>query len=204
MDGLTEGRIVHYVMPNGQHRPAIIVNTWRDLTPPCEGYINLQVFTDGSNDLIGLPEIYGSMRDQIAHGMLWATSICPDEAEKKPGTWHWIEKVTPEAPQIQMTSTDTATMTQPIGQSTFQTVTFGKQDSVEPEKVATVVDWKDYAKSAYRAYGAVTDHKNYQGLPMPEWEALTDKIREAWIGAVQDVFRKLKVRDDATGKLYVE
>ena len=27
LKGLTEGRIVHYVMPNGAHRPAIVVNT---------------------------------------------------------------------------------------------------------------------------------------------------------------------------------
>jgi len=39
------------------------------------------------------------------------------------------------------------------------------------------------AKQAYHAYGSVTDFKNYQGLPMPEWEALTDKIREAWVAA---------------------
>lgn len=35
----------------------------------------------------------------------------------------------------------------------------------------------------YAAYGKVTDFKNYQGLPMPAWEALGDKIREAWIAA---------------------
>lgn len=39
------------------------------------------------------------------------------------------------------------------------------------------------AKEAYRAYGSVTDFKNYQGLPMPEWDSLTEKIREAWIAA---------------------
>ena len=36
------------------------------------------------------------------------------------------------------------------------------------------------AKAAYSRYGSVTDFKNYQGLPMPEWDALTDKIRAAW------------------------
>jgi hypothetical protein len=39
------------------------------------------------------------------------------------------------------------------------------------------------AQGAYRAYGAVTEFKNYQGLPMPKWEDLTDKIREAWCAA---------------------
>jgi hypothetical protein len=41
------------------------------------------------------------------------------------------------------------------------------------------------ARHAYDKYGAVTDHKNYQGLPMPTWEALTDKIREAWVAAAK-------------------
>jgi len=41
------------------------------------------------------------------------------------------------------------------------------------------------AKQAYYAYGSVTDHKNYQGLPMPEWENLTYKIREAWKAAAR-------------------
>lgn len=40
---------------------------------------------------------------------------------------------------------------------------------------------------AYNAYGAVTDHKNYQGLPMPAYEDLTDKIKEAWQAAVMAV-----------------
>ncbi len=43
------------------------------------------------------------------------------------------------------------------------------------------------AQEAYRAYGAVTDHKNYQGLPMPTWENLTPKIQAAWISAASRV-----------------
>jgi hypothetical protein len=42
---------------------------------------------------------------------------------------------------------------------------------------------EDYAKIAYQAYGETTDFKNYQGLPMPEWNALTETIRKAWIKA---------------------
>ena len=48
----------------------------------------------------------------------------------------------------------------------------------------------EYAKTAYDAYGAVTDHKNYQGLPMPEWDNLTERIQKAWIGAVTAVLEK--------------
>ncbi|WP_414755573.1 hypothetical protein [Anabaena sp. CCY 9910] len=43
------------------------------------------------------------------------------------------------------------------------------------------------AQIAYHAYGKTTDFKNYQGLPMPEFEALPEKIKEAWIAATQAV-----------------
>lgn len=42
---------------------------------------------------------------------------------------------------------------------------------------------EELARQAYEAYGKVTDFKNYQGLPMPKWEDLTPKIREAWEAA---------------------
>ena len=47
------------------------------------------------------------------------------------------------------------------------------------------------AASAYHAYGGVTDHKNYQGLPMPEWSALPEKIQDAWRAAVTQVAKDL-------------
>jgi len=76
MDGLIEGRIVHFVLEKGQHRPAIVVKVWNKDS----GSVNLQVFTDGSND----GELYAS-------GMYWATSIMPSETNEV-RTWHWIEK----------------------------------------------------------------------------------------------------------------
>ena len=89
MDGLTEGRIVHYVLPDGrskgEHRPAIVVKVWRvgeASYPPENGVSNLQVFTDFSNDYDG---------DHPGHtGQFWATSV-EYNAEKELGTWHWIE-----------------------------------------------------------------------------------------------------------------
>lgn len=48
------------------------------------------------------------------------------------------------------------------------------------------------AMVAYDAYGAVTDHKNYQGLPMPEWDALPPKIQDAWRAAVSAVCRHVE------------
>lgn len=80
MDGLIEGRIVHYVLPPpgrnaGQHRGAMIVKVWDNL-----GYVNLLVFQDGMNDGVE----YGS-------GPTWVTSVHYSET-KEPRTWHWIEK----------------------------------------------------------------------------------------------------------------
>lgn len=83
MDGLTEGRMVHFVMgddsnhPNS-HRPAVVVNAWGG-NPP-EGRVNLQVFTDFGND--------GKAYESGTH---WATSV-PYSEDPKPYTWHWIEK----------------------------------------------------------------------------------------------------------------
>lgn len=86
MDGLTEGRIVHYVLPfdinRGSHRAAIVVRVWRDGEDKSlsNGLCQLNVFTDGSND----GPIYSS-------GSYWATSVHFSE-NGEPGTWHWIER----------------------------------------------------------------------------------------------------------------
>jgi hypothetical protein len=79
MEGLTEGRIVHFVLPDGnhagEHRAAMIVKVWNATT----GYVNLQVFIDGSNDY---PQ---------ATGPMWATSVEYSDVHE-PRTWHWIER----------------------------------------------------------------------------------------------------------------
>lgn len=81
MDDLIEGRIVHYVLPDGGHRPAVIVRVWSKET----GCANMLVFTDGTNDA-------GFNRGVDVY---WATSVRRSDA-KEPGTWHWPERA--EAP----------------------------------------------------------------------------------------------------------
>lgn len=82
MEGLTEGRIVHYVLPDGpsagEHRAAVIVKVWRNVASACQGYCNLMVFLDGAND-------------GTASYLLWKTSKCYSDG-KELDTWHWIEK----------------------------------------------------------------------------------------------------------------
>jgi hypothetical protein len=105
---LTIGRIVHFVLPGtilpgnkqhraGAHRPAIIVAI------NCEGTqhetLQIQVFTDGSNDGIG---------KDANRNLYWATSVRHDEDGKAPGTWHWPEREgVPVLPaEVRVTVTD--------------------------------------------------------------------------------------------------
>lgn len=93
--GLTEGRIVHYVLESGrnkgEHRPAIVVRDWKQ----SNGLVQLQVFTDGMNDgfkeshLVSIGEEGASV--VASQNIMWRTSVHYSE-DKEPGTWHWIEK----------------------------------------------------------------------------------------------------------------
>jgi hypothetical protein len=88
---ITIGRIVHYVLENGRHRPAFVVAVWPgefpDNAEDSTG-VNLQVFVDGSNDIIagGRPYL-----EERATGIMWITSA-RFAAAPSPGTWHWPEK----------------------------------------------------------------------------------------------------------------
>ena len=100
MEGVTEGRIVHFVLESGEHRPAVIVNAWHD-GGGTTGLVNLQVILDGTNDLHptdpnkpippGACRFQAPTREDCVRGTLWRTSIhySPEALE---GTWHWIEK----------------------------------------------------------------------------------------------------------------
>lgn len=79
MDGLTEGRMVHYVPSDApdEHRAAVVCRVWSK----AEGMVNLKVFWDGEND--------AKRQDYSVTG--WVTSRRYDE-NMAPSTWHWIEK----------------------------------------------------------------------------------------------------------------
>lgn len=81
MNGLIEGRVVHYVLIDGphagEHRKADVVRVW----DPTTGLCNLIVALDGENDGATLGQLHR-----------WVTSVSHDEETKKLGTWHWIER----------------------------------------------------------------------------------------------------------------
>jgi hypothetical protein len=70
MEGLTEGRIVHYVLSQENHRPAIIVKVWDANL----GNVELNVFW--SQDDIYRPD----------------TRFVHFSEQKLSNSWHWIEK----------------------------------------------------------------------------------------------------------------
>jgi len=93
MEGVVEGRIVHYIMAQGLERPAIIVRAWGDGGGP-NGCVNLQVFIDGTNDTpptpgqaFPLPETEDAKR-----GVMWRKSVVFSQNVKDSNTWHWPEK----------------------------------------------------------------------------------------------------------------
>ena len=99
MDGVTEGRVVHFVLENGEHRLAVIVNAWHE-AGGVNGLVNLQVILDGTNDLFtdsgkeippGACRFGKPTREECERGMLWRTSV-HFSAEPLEGTWHWLEK----------------------------------------------------------------------------------------------------------------
>lgn len=57
--------------------------------------------------------------------------------------------------------------------------------------------WYEYAENAYDAYGETTDHKNYQGLPMPDWADLPQTIKTAWANSVKQVAVDFVIRPGA-------
>ena len=70
MDGLTVGRMVHYVRTNGVHNAAIVSNVLNKT----QGTVALTVFQlDHNNPVILINNV---MFSDI----------------KEPGTWHWIEQ----------------------------------------------------------------------------------------------------------------
>lgn len=79
MEAVSIGRIVHFVMPDGTHRPAIVVAV-ND-----KESVNLQVFFDGENEQT-------AAHNERLYGTGWRTSVKFTFGKKAvPGTCHWPE-----------------------------------------------------------------------------------------------------------------
>ncbi len=71
MDGLTVGRMVHYVCPNGAHRAAIVIDIDRLAD-------NVDLF------------VFAMPQDEC--GGFFMRTDAEFSQEPKEQTWHWIEK----------------------------------------------------------------------------------------------------------------
>lgn len=76
------GRIVHFVLPSGIPRPAIVVRVWDN------DVVNLQVFTDGINDSalgLGTPA-------NVVHQASIPHEVPTAAKSLSPATWHWPDE----------------------------------------------------------------------------------------------------------------
>jgi hypothetical protein len=80
MEGLIEGRIVHYVAFNNRHLAAIVIGVSRVGFYCPENKVDLALFTNMAN-VNGVKNF----------GLQFHQDIGYDE-NKIPGTWHWVEK----------------------------------------------------------------------------------------------------------------
>jgi hypothetical protein len=79
MEGLIEGRIIHYVAYNGRHLAGMVIGLGAHLVDePAKA--DLVIFTNMSN-VNGVKNF----------GMQFHQDVQYSET-KEPGTWHWIEK----------------------------------------------------------------------------------------------------------------
>lgn len=74
MEGLIEGRIVHYVAYNQRHLAALVIGTDGDC-------VDLAVFTNLQN-VAGTKNFGLQFHQQVSYA-----------EDLLPGTWHWIERV---------------------------------------------------------------------------------------------------------------
>lgn len=88
------GRIVHVVLDDGRHRPAIVTNTWceqfPDLTPPRpteDTDPSIMSFLSIRTNLFLNVEEIGRVTMQNPDAFM------PYDAAHSPGSWHWPERV---------------------------------------------------------------------------------------------------------------
>lgn len=99
IEGLTPGRMVHYVLAKedgvrewkaGEHRPAIVVAQPNADSPK----VHLSVFTAGSNDFPGakLDALGVANSDPMFMPGMLRVNVEHDPSASTPGTWHWPER----------------------------------------------------------------------------------------------------------------
>lgn len=94
--GLAVGRIVHFVMPDGEHRAAIVTKVWHSVSEELQrqGYCNVTVYPDGANDEANIRRLFNIGHESVPvvyRTAIPMSSVVFDDSHK-PGTIHWPEK----------------------------------------------------------------------------------------------------------------
>ena len=79
MEGLIEGRIIHYVAFNNRHLAGIVIGV-NPMADPQIGNIDIGLFTNMVN-VNGVKNFGLQFHQEVLHS-----------DDKTPGTWHWIER----------------------------------------------------------------------------------------------------------------
>lgn len=96
--GLAVGRTVHFVMPDGEHRPAIVTKVWHSVSEDLQsrGYCNVTVFPDGANDDANIAKLFNLLPHSVVsypqHRIAIPMSSVVFDEGCKPGTIHWPER----------------------------------------------------------------------------------------------------------------
>ena len=83
MEGLTPGRMVHYVSPTGAHLAAVVTKVWNEM-----GTVNLNVQMAGD----GVDGGYEGPPVERKTSITYDDSPGTPDDGWVPSTWHWIEK----------------------------------------------------------------------------------------------------------------
>ena len=89
MEGLTEGKIVHFVTPNGNHMAAIIIHVWRI---PEVGENGEPILKDPENGMSDVVIFVDPTDPDLAEQFLVRAEKVTHSEDPRPLTWHWIEK----------------------------------------------------------------------------------------------------------------
>lgn len=140
----------------------------------------------------GATEVTGPVHDSIRHGLggvaVWFNNVLPEGPLKTEAIGLLRKTMYSANAAVAVYAAEDSTWTDETeqalrkhGPQAFHLV--GLSFELPEQRRFLEIDIARLARLAYAAYGETTDYKNYQGLPMPAFDDLPVKIREAWNAA---------------------
>jgi hypothetical protein len=107
MQGLSEGKIVHYVAYDNKHLLAVVIKFDREKQSEKPVRLDLAIFTGTNKPRVGMKPwvrdvfvdpLFGiwtyviGLARLVANDELQFHTQIPFNSDKIPGTWHWVER----------------------------------------------------------------------------------------------------------------